>query len=136
MQASSLQKYLRISPKKIRELARLTVGLTPDIAANKLELMGGKASKLLSAVIKSAKSNAVNNLKLSPDNLIIKEVMTLKGPFLKRWQPVARGTAHQLKKRTAHLKVTVAEKVIKPKEIKKEASVKLDPVNVQKEAIK
>ena len=110
MEVISWHKYLRISPKKIRELARLTVGLSPDIASTKLLFIGGKAPKLLSSVIKSAKANAVNNMKLNPGNLVIKEVVSSKGPFFKRWQPVSRGSAHAIQKRTTHLKVIVAEK--------------------------
>jgi len=110
MQASNTSKYLRISPKKVKALSRLTVGLTPDKALENLLFIGGKAPRLLSAAIKSAKSIAVNNLKLSAENLVIKEVVVGKGPLFKRWNPVSRGGAHQIKKRTSHLKVIVAEK--------------------------
>jgi len=110
METRSLIKYLRISPKKIKSLSHLTVGLSPDKAVDRLMFMSGKASVLLSASIKSAKANAVNNLKLNPDKLIIKKIITGKGPIFKRWQPVARGGAHQIKKRTTHLTVELAEK--------------------------
>jgi len=116
MEATSHQKYLRVSPKKIKFLTRLTTGLTVDKAVSQLEFMPGHAPKLLAAAIKSAKANAVNNLKLNSTNLIIKEVITGKGPFFKRWQPVSRGMAHSIKKRTTHITVKVGEK----EEFKKE----------------
>lgn len=115
MEAISEHKYLRISQKKIKSLSRLMVGLLTDVAVNKLEFISGKAPKFLSAAIKSAKANAVNNLKLNPANLIIKEVITQKGPFFKRWQPVSRGNAHSIKKRTTHITVKVAERVVPKK---------------------
>lgn len=142
MESTSYHKYLRISPKKIKVLCRLTVGLSPDIAASRLLFIGGKAPKLLSAVIKSAKSNAVNNLKLNSDNLIIKEVVVGKGPHFKRWQPVSRGSAHSIKKRTTHLRVTVAEKIVAKKAlavpVKKdeEKNIQKDSKKVTREAIK
>ena len=114
MEVIAQLKYIRISPKKIKALGRLTVGLTPQQAIDKLEHLSGKAPKLLSAAINSAKGNAVNNLKLNSQNLIIKEVITGKGPFFKRWQPVSRGMAHQIKKRTTHLKVKLVEKQSSP----------------------
>ena len=43
-------------------------------------------------------------------NLVIKEIIINKGPFFKRWQPVSRGMAHPIKKRTSHIKVLIAEK--------------------------
>lgn len=130
MEASAYIKYLRISPKKIRELTKLTVGLTPQEACERLNFSSNKASRLLSAVINSARANAVNNLKMNEDNLVIKSVRTEKGPFFKRWRAVSRGMAHQIKKRTSHLKVTVIEKK-KPINIKQR---KLEIKNIAKKA--
>ena len=110
MEVIAQLKYIRISPKKITELGRLTVGLTPQQALDKLEYLSGKAPKILSKALNSAQGNAVNNLKLNSQNLVIKEVIIGKGPFFKRWQPVSRGMAHQIKKRTTHIKVKIAEK--------------------------
>ncbi|OGG15983.1 50S ribosomal protein L22 [Candidatus Gottesmanbacteria bacterium RIFCSPHIGHO2_02_FULL_39_14] len=118
MEAVSQIKYLRISPKKIKQLGRLTVGLSPQNALDRLEHLSGKAPKLLSKAISSAKSNAVNNLKLNLQNLVIRQVSIGKGPFFKRWQPVSRGMAHSIKKRTAHITIKVGEKEIKAPEKK------------------
>lgn len=112
MEAVAYVKYLKISPKKVRELAKLTVGLKPEEAENRLILLSSKASRLLTSSISSARNNAVNNLKMDPASLIIKSVSIQKGPFLKRWQPVSRGVAHRIKKRTSHIKVTLNE--VKP----------------------
>lgn len=68
-----------------------------------------KASRVLSDNIKIAESNAVNNLKLNKNALVIKTIEIGKGPFLKRWQAVSRGMAHQIKKRTTHVKVVLEE---------------------------
>lgn len=100
-------KYLRISPKKIKALAKKLVGLTPREAIDRLSLLGTKGAGLLVKSIESAKANAINNLKLGENTLRIKTIMILKGPFLKRWQPVSKGIAHQIKKRMAHLRVVL-----------------------------
>lgn len=128
MPAVAYIKYCHISPKKIRELGSACVGLTPSEAIDRLLLNEKKGGKILAAAIKSAQSNAVNNLKLDAKSLKIKTIEILKGPFLKRWQPVSRGMAHQIKKRTTHIKVTLEE--ITP--AKKEVKIKKDIQQVNK----
>lgn len=109
MEATASIKYMHISPKKIRELSRAVVGLKTQFALDRLSLLTDKGSLLLSKAIKSAQSNAVNNLKLPLDTLKIKTIETGKGPFLKRFNPVSRGMAHAIKKRTSHIRVVVEE---------------------------
>lgn len=109
MEIFASTKYQRISPKKIRELGQSIVGLPPQQAMDRLLLFGNKASRVLSAVVKSALSNAKNNFKMDNKLLKIKTVQIGKGPFLKRYQPVSRGMAHQIKKRTSHIKVILEE---------------------------
>lgn len=109
METTASIKYMHISPKKIRELARAVVGLKTQFALDRLSLLTDKGSLLLSKAIKSAQANAVNNLKLQLDKLKIKTIETGKGPFLKRFNPVSRGMAHAIKKRTSHIKVVVEE---------------------------
>lgn len=83
-------------------------------AVDKLNLEAGKRGNILVKVIKSALANAKNNNKLDANNMVIKSIEVLKGPFAKRWQPVSKGMAHSIKKRTAHLKIVLTEKADKP----------------------
>ncbi len=124
MEATAYIKYLRISPKKVKPLGDLVVGMHPLRAVDRLLIDGRKGARILADVISSAFFNAKNNLKLDPDNLRIKTVEVLKGPFFKRWQPVARGMAHQIKKRTTHIKVTITSEEIEKKEIHREEGFK------------
>lgn len=116
MEAVAYTKYIRISPKKIRFLARSIKGLTPVEARNRLLFVTSKAARILSDNIKIAEANAVNNLKLNKSALSIKTIEIGKGPFFKRWQAVSRGMAHQIKKRTTHVKVVIEE--IQKEEVK------------------
>lgn len=109
MKAIAYIKYLRISPKKMKPFGKEIVGLPPQEAIDKLLIFADKSAKILAKVVKSAFANATNNLKLNPSQLRVKSVEILKGPFFKRWQPVSRGMAHQIKKRTAHIKVVIEE---------------------------
>lgn len=109
MEVISNIKYLHISPKKMREIAAAVIGFSPQSAIDRLTILENKAARILMKTIKSAKANAINNLKLNEANLKIKTIEVGKGPFIKRWQPVSRGMAHQIKKRTTHLRIVLAE---------------------------
>lgn len=102
-------KYLRISPKKVKPLAQAVVGMEPDEAIDKLKLTGEKAGRMLGSAIKSALYNALNNHKLKKESLKVKKIEVAKGPFFKRFRPVARGMAHPYKKYTSHIKVVLEE---------------------------
>ncbi|MBM3283995.1 50S ribosomal protein L22 [Candidatus Gottesmanbacteria bacterium] len=109
MEVFAYIKYLRISPKKIKKLAQLTVGLSPQTAIDRLFFSGTKAAVLLQKAIRSAQANAVKNHKLEKSVLRIKTIEILKGPIAKRWQPVSRGMAHQIKKRNTHIRVALTD---------------------------
>lgn len=102
-------KYLRYSPKKLKELGKIVVGLSALEAIDRLSILSKKGKGFLSSAIKSAIANHVNNLKQDKKLLKVKSVEILKGPSFKRWQPVSRGMAHQIKKRTSHIKITLEE---------------------------
>jgi len=133
MEVIAYEKYIRISPKKLRETSRKLAGMHPEKAIARLMFMSTKASRILSKVIKSALSNAVNTKKMDSTKLKIKSVEILKGSFFKRWNPVSRGTAHEIKKRTSHIKVVIEQKdMVEPQKIQKikpsEATVTADTV--------
>lgn len=109
MEIVSYHKYLRIKPATIKFLARHTIGLSPQNAIDRLEMVSVKGGRYLAAAVKSAFSNATKNQKMDGSALKIKSIEILKGPFFKRFQPVSRGMAHQIQKRTTHIKVKLEE---------------------------
>jgi large subunit ribosomal protein L22 len=119
MQAAATIKYIRTSPKKLRELAKAARGLSPNQAIDRLNLQGTKAGKLLAKAIISARNNATNNSRLS-SALLIKTIEIGKGPTFKRFRPVSRGMAHEIKKRTAHIRVTVEEVLVNGQPVRAE----------------
>lgn len=72
-----------------------------------LEFTPKRAAHYLYKVIQSAVSNAEHNFKQDPETLIIKEILVNDGPTYKRFQPVSRGRAHPILKRTAHITVKI-----------------------------
>lgn len=106
----STQKYIRISPQKIRLLADSIRGLTPPEALEHLRFMNKRSSDPLYKVIKSALANAKVKKGLSPEALKFKSIDIGKGPTYKRWRAVSRGAAHSVFKRTSHITVELEEK--------------------------
>ena len=106
----AIGKNLRVSAKKVRPVAKNFQGRKALVAYDSLRFVPKKAAAPLAKVLKSAIANAQNNNKLAPENLVIKEILIDEGPTLKRWQPVSRGTAHPILKRTSQIKVVLEGK--------------------------
>lgn len=122
-------RRIRISSKKANLVAGMVRGMPVNKALNTLKFTPKKAADILYKAIQSAASNAENNFKQNPDTLIVKEIIVNEGTTYKRFQPVSRGRAHPILKRTTHItvKVETDPNLVKPvtkktKEVKEAAS--------------
>ena len=106
-------KELRMSPRKVSEVAALVRGRSVDDALVILNHTPRRSAKPLAKVIASARANATNNHGLKADGLVIKTLSITSGARLKRFRPVARGMAHPFQKRTSNILVIV-DGVAKP----------------------
>lgn len=120
MEIIAEQKYLLLSPKKIRPVVEVIKKLRPVEAIAKLPFITKKASEPLAKVIKQALANA-RNKGLSENDLYFKEIMIGEGPRLPRGQAVSRGQWHPIKKRMSHIKVILE---VKKPEIEKKPEIK------------
>ena len=100
-------RKIRISPKKANLVAGMVRGKKVNEALAMLKFMPKKGADIIYKVVHSAAYNAKNNFKQSIDDLIITEILVTKGPTYKRSQPISRGRAHPIRKRTAHITVQV-----------------------------
>ncbi len=104
-----------------------------DVLVN-LDFVAKKASLPVKKLILSALSNA-KNMGLDTENLIIKTIKVDGGAIMYRRMPVARGSAHPIRKRTSSVFVELAEKTDKKslpkvkeeKEVKSEGKVTKKP---------
>lgn len=101
------QKYNRQAPRKVRLVANAVKGLTVTKAIEQLGLLERRASVVVLKVLSQAASNAQNNLGLDFNSLKIHSILINSGPSYKRFQPVSRGRAHSILKRTCHVEVTL-----------------------------
>ena len=108
-EAHAKAKQVRISPNKARQVLRLIAGKDVNDAVMTLRYTPKKAARFIEKVLNSAVANAENNLELSKDNLYVAEVFADQGPTLKRFNPVARGRAMRILKRTSHITIILDE---------------------------
>ena len=108
--AKAILRKLRMTPLKVRRVAKLVSGKPVMEAQQILALDTHAASPILAKVIKSAAANAMNNEGADEDRLYIKTIMVDKSTTLKRYLPRSRGRADQIKKRMSHITVVVEEK--------------------------
>lgn len=118
---TATQKYLIMSPRKIRPVVAVIKKMKPADAVAKLPFVQRRAGAEIAKVIKAAMSNAKNQ-GVSETDLIIKEIQIGEGPRLKRGIAASRGRWHPLKKRMSHIRVvlmSINKKEVVKKETKK-----------------
>ncbi len=114
MEARAVEKYIRMSPRKIKYVIDLIKEKQVEEAVDILTFTQRRAAPVVRKAIESAVSNAVENFKeykISEEELYIKEIYVTEGPMLKRWRPRARGRADRLLKRTSHVTVVLSDEV-------------------------
>jgi len=112
-EARAIAKYIRISPRKIREVVDLIRGKDLREALAILRYTPRRASDPVAKVVKSAAANAEHNYEMNRDSLYVAECYVDQGPIIKRFQPRAMGRADLLRRRTSHITVVVKEKPAK-----------------------
>ncbi len=124
-------KNYRQSPRKVRLVANLIKGKNINLALSELDFLPKRAGLPIKKLLLSAVANATSN-GISKDNLFIKELRVDKGIVMKRMMPAAMGTGHRINKRTSHITLALAEKVVAVKDKKKKIEKKENEKVVEK----
>lgn len=109
MEAKAVAKYVRLSPRRVRQVIDLIRGKKVSDAIAILKFVPQRASGPVSKVLQSASANAEHNLELAKDDLYVKRAFVDEGPTLKRTNPRAMGRADQMRRRTSHITVIVSD---------------------------
>ena len=109
MQVKAEQKFILMSPLKLREVAFLIKGMKPMKAFEVLPFIKKAASEKLRKVIGTALANA-KQANLNPNELIFKELMIGEGPRQKRWRAGARGRSKPYVRKMSHIRVVLTTK--------------------------
>jgi len=113
LEAKTIQKYIRISPSKMRRISVLVKGKTWKTADAILEFLPHKGARILRKSINNAYSNLINKageLKVKEENIWVKDIIIGEGPKMKRIRPMSLGRAGLIRKRTTNITVVVQEK--------------------------
>jgi large subunit ribosomal protein L22 len=109
MDYKAKHRFADMSARKIRPFATLVRGKTADEALQLLRFLPNKSARLLENVIKSALGNAEDRGARDIEDLIVIESRVDGGPIMKRIMPRARGSAYPIKRRYAHIHVTLSD---------------------------
>lgn len=129
------QKYVRMTPKKLRLVADVVRGKELFEVNEILSTLNKRAAKAINETIRQAVANAVNNMGQNEQDLTLHALIINEGPTFKRFRAGSRGRAKPYQKRTSHITV----------ELKIENAVEKAPVaaaeevaqpEVQAEAVK
>ena len=114
MEYKASHRFADMSARKIRPFATLIRGRRADEALEMLRFLPNKSARLLEQVLKSALGNAEEKGARDIDDLVISESRVDGGPMMKRIMPRARGTAYPIKRRIAHIHLTLSDLVPEP----------------------
>ena len=106
----AIAKNLGVSPSKVRIVLNLIRGKDYNLAVAMLKNMPNVGAEYSVKVLESAGANAENNLGMNKANLYVAECYADGAATLKRFQPVSKGRAHSIKKRTSHITIILDEK--------------------------
>ena len=109
MEIKARAKYLRISPTKLRLVARPLTGKKVEEALNLLQFTPKRGARLMRKVVEQAVANAGQRSQVDVDTLFVKTIFVDGGPTLKRFMPRAMGRVNRILKRMSHITVVLAE---------------------------
>ncbi len=110
MESKASLKFARVGAQKARLVADVVRGKSVDQALKTLTYLNKKSAELIKKLIESAAANAENKKTMNTDSLYVKTITVDGGPAIKRFRPRAQGRAFGIRKKMAHISVTLGEK--------------------------
>jgi len=110
METRAVARFVRIAPRKARQVINLIRGKGVNEALGILSLTPRFAADTIIKVVQSAAANAEHNHNLNRDSLVVAEAFVDQGPTMKRMHQRAQGRMALIHKRTCHITVVLREK--------------------------
>lgn len=124
MKITATHKNARIAPRKVRPLAAALRGMNVVEAQAQLPYMpSSKVNSLVLEVLKSAVANAEHNFDMKAEDLTIENILVNSGIVFHRYNPVSKGMAHPIQKRTSHITVELTSSAKPAKKSKKKSDI-------------
>jgi large subunit ribosomal protein L22 len=129
VEVKAILRYLRIAPRKTRDVVDLIRNKKAQDAQTILSFTVRKSAPAILKLLNSAIASATNTYKLNVEDLTVVRAFVDEGPRLKRSFPMSRGRAYPIEKRVSHITIILSdgkieEKVEKTPEVKKTKTVK------------
>jgi large subunit ribosomal protein L22 len=113
MEARARSRFIRMSPRKVRQVVDLIRGRGVDESINALQFVNKAAKVPVEKTLRSAVANIFHSdegSKLETTDLYVKEAFVDEGPTMKRFRPRAMGRATKIRKKTSHITIVVGDK--------------------------
>ncbi len=110
MEAIARDRFVRISPRKLRLVCDLIKGKNVESALSILEFTPKRGAKIIYKTLLSAVANARSQQNVDEDRLFVKHALADSGPTWKRSMMRAHMRTTPIFKRTSHLTVVVDER--------------------------
>jgi large subunit ribosomal protein L22 len=110
MKHQATARAVRMSPLKLRQVARVLRGRSVENGCALLRFIPRKSARMIEKTLRSAIANAENNSNIAMENLVIDNVIIEEGIAMRRHVPAAKGSAHPIRKRTSHIRVILASR--------------------------
>lgn len=98
-------RFLRVSPRKVRQVLRLIQGLDVPRAHAVLDETNKGATLHVRRVLKTAVASAAQKAQVEPEGLRISKAVADEGPMWKRFRAGTMGRGMSIRKRTCHLRI-------------------------------
>jgi large subunit ribosomal protein L22 len=108
-EAKAVTRSIRVSPRKLNEVAATIRGKKVDKALAELTFSRRRIAKEVKKTLESAIANAENNHDLDIGNLVVAEAWVGKNLVMKRFMPNARGRVGRIEKFFSELTIVVRE---------------------------
>lgn len=119
MEIIANQKFIHISPRKLRLVADAIRKMDPNRALERLHFTNKAAAKPLASAIKTVITNA---RQIGMENLSFKTIEINEGPKMRRFRAGSRGRVKPYKRRMSHIKIVLSDElVVQSEQPRKEA---------------
>ncbi|MBI2720211.1 MAG: 50S ribosomal protein L22 [Rhizobiales bacterium] len=108
-EAKAVTRSIRVSPRKLNEVAATIRGLKVEKALASLAFSRRRIAKDVKKTLESAIANAENNHDLDINNLVVAQAWVGKNLVMKRFMPNARGRVGRIEKFFSELTIIVRE---------------------------
>lgn len=98
-------RFVRVSPRKTRQVIKLIKGRNVVEALALLDVIEKKPALYIKRILKSAVSDAEKKSRLKPGELFISKILADGGPIWKRYRAASMGRATMIRRRTCHITV-------------------------------